>query len=49
MKQTNIILIAILVVNLIITAQTPKFELIKNDLTLTRTAQPHQYMDKIGT
>lgn len=29
-------------------AQTPKFELIQNDLTLTRTAQPHQYLDKIG-
>lgn len=26
----------------------PKFELLQNDLTLTRPAQPNQYMDKIG-
>lgn len=34
-----------------ITAQsnlTPKFELAKNDLSITRPAQPNQYMDKIG-
>jgi glycogen debranching enzyme len=28
---------------------TKKFEIPSNDLTLTRSAQPHQYMDKIGT
>jgi glycogen debranching enzyme len=27
----------------------PKFKLQENDLVLTRTAQPHQYMDKIGS
>jgi len=34
---------------LTLSAQTPRFELKKNDLILTRAAQPHQYMDKIGS
>ncbi|MDQ7816254.1 MAG: hypothetical protein RDU14_04465 [Melioribacteraceae bacterium] len=49
MKQIkSAILILILISNPLL-AQTPKFELPQNDLTLTRTAQPHQYMDKIGS
>lgn len=32
-----------------LTAQVKKFELIKNDIEITRTAHPLQYFDKIGT
>lgn len=47
------VLIAILLLAISISAQqnqlTKKFVIPSNDLTLTRSAQPHQYFDKIGT
>ncbi|MEW6507748.1 MAG: amylo-alpha-1,6-glucosidase [Bacteroidota bacterium] len=49
MNLTKLILLVFFTFSLLIVAQTPKFELQQNDITLTRTAQPHQYMDKIGT
>ncbi len=48
MKKIKSIILFLILISILLQAQTPKFELIKNDLTLTRTAQPHQYMDKIG-
>ncbi|MBS3944824.1 MAG: hypothetical protein KGZ42_04955 [Melioribacter sp.] len=48
-KYLKICFLVCVLPTLIIYSQTPKFDLIQNDLTLTRTAQPHQYMDKIGT
>lgn len=49
MNQTKLVLLSLIIFNILINAQTSKFQLLQNDLTLTRTAQPHQYMDKIGT
>lgn len=49
MKHITFIIVLIISLAISLSAQTPKFELNKNDLTLTRTAQPHQYMDKIGS
>lgn len=48
-KYLKICFLVCVLPTLIIYSQTPKFDLIQNNLTLTRTAQPHQYMDKIGT
>lgn len=49
MRQFTSTLVFFVLFAISLFAQTPKFELIPNDLTLTRTAQPHQYMDKIGS
>ncbi|MEW6196367.1 MAG: GH116 family glycosyl hydrolase [Bacteroidota bacterium] len=49
MKHIKSTILLIALISLPLFAQTPKFELRQNDLILTRTAQPHQYMDKIGT
>ncbi len=52
MKQFKNITILYLLVTLTTIAQPsgliPKFDLKPNNITLTRTAQPNQYMDKIG-
>lgn len=50
-KSLSVILILMILLSNSISSQTgliPKFELGKNNLTLTRPTQPNQYMDKIG-
>ncbi len=49
MKHFKSILLVITMISLHLFAQTKKFDLKQNNLILTRTAQPHQYMDKIGS
>jgi len=50
-KLLTTVLVILIVLTRLIMAQSgliPKFQLNKNDLELTRPAQPNQYMDKIG-
>lgn len=49
MKKIKSVILAMILISIPLPAQTTKFDLLQNDLKLTRTAQPHQYMDKIGT
>lgn len=48
MKKLLIIFYLLFTFLYILFAQQPKFPLHKNDIELTRTAQPNQYFDKIG-
>jgi len=49
MKLFNLVIVVLILISLPISPQTKKFPLNQNDIILTRTAQPLQYMDKVGS